>query len=169
MKLRQTSLTTPMGRVHLVTAPAGLCALSWEAGWEAARLALARRFGTLQFEEDPYLGGIPDLLRAYFNGALGALGAIPTDPGGTPFQRRAWAALRQIPAGSTWSYGQQAAFMGRPEAARAVGQANGSNPIPIVVPCHRVVAATGQLGGFSSGLERKRWLLRHEGVLAAQG
>ena len=92
--------------------------------------------------------------------------AIPVDPGGTPFQARVWRALRRIPAGTTRSYGQIARKLGQPTALRAVGHANGRNPISIVVPCHRLVGADGSLTGYGGGLARKRWLLEHEGALA---
>ncbi len=89
--------------------------------------------------------------------------------GGTDFQRRVWAALREIPSGTTRTYGDIAAELGEPGAARAVGLANGANPVAIVVPCHRVIGSAGALTGFGGGLERKRWLLEHEGVLLALG
>jgi methylated-DNA-[protein]-cysteine S-methyltransferase len=104
-------------------------------------------------------------LRAYFRGDLTALDGIPVDPeGGTPFQREVWLMLRGIPAGSTWSYQELARRVGRPSAVRAVGAANGANPVPLVLPCHRVIGANGRLVGYGGGLDRKRWLLGHEGV-----
>ena len=84
------------------------------------------------------------------------------DPRGTDFQRRVWAALREIPYGATWTYGRLAAHLGAPGAARAVGLANGRNPLTIVVPCHRVVGASGALTGYAGGFDRKAWLLAHE-------
>ena len=89
---------------------------------------------------------------------------LPLAPRGTPFQQRVWERLREIPSGSTTSYGEIAFEIGRPGAARAVGGAVGRNPLSLIVPCHRVVAADGSIGGFASGLDRKRWLLAHEGV-----
>jgi methylated-DNA-[protein]-cysteine S-methyltransferase len=94
---------------------------------------------------------------------------LPLDPSGTEFQRRVWDALRTIPYGATTSYGAIARRLGDPHATRAVGAANGQNPIPIVVPCHRVVGAKGELTGFGGGLDRKRWLLEHEGALMRLG
>jgi O-6-methylguanine DNA methyltransferase len=88
--------------------------------------------------------------------------SVPVDPSGSDFAQKAWAFLRQIPFGQTRSYGAQARAIAGPNAARAVGRANGSNPIAIVIPCHRVIGADGSLTGFSSGIERKRWLLDHE-------
>jgi methylated-DNA-[protein]-cysteine S-methyltransferase len=90
---------------------------------------------------------------------------IPLDAPGTAFQRRVWDALRAIPYGTTLSYGELARRLGDVRATRAVGAANGKNPIPIIVPCHRVVGANGALTGFGGGLDRKRWLLEHEGAL----
>jgi len=90
---------------------------------------------------------------------------LPLDPPGTPFQRRVWSALRIIPYGTTVSYGELARRLGEVRATRAVGAANGKNPIPIIVPCHRVIGARGELTGFGGGLDRKRWLLEHEGAL----
>lgn len=101
-------------------------------------------------------------LRAYFAGDAQAFAGLTLAPLGTDFQRRVWTALREIPFGSTESYGALARRIGRPGAARAVGQANHRNPLCIVLPCHRVVAARGALGGYAGGLDRKRWLLRHE-------
>jgi methylated-DNA-[protein]-cysteine S-methyltransferase len=101
-------------------------------------------------------------LMAYFQGIQTDFAALTLDPQGTPFQRRVWQELRRIPRGQTISYKELAQRIGNPQACRAVGQANGRNPIPLIIPCHRVIAADGGLGGYSSGLERKRWLLRHE-------
>jgi methylated-DNA-[protein]-cysteine S-methyltransferase len=105
---------------------------------------------------------ITDALAQYFAGSLTALDAVAVRTGGSTFQRRVWAALREIPAGSTTSYGWLAALLEIPNASRAVGLANGANPIAIVVPCHRVIGADGSLTGYGGGLARKRWLLDHE-------
>jgi methylated-DNA-[protein]-cysteine S-methyltransferase len=102
-------------------------------------------------------------LAAYFSGDLTAIDTLTVAPDGTPFQRRVWAALRTIPPGSTWSYAELAAAVG--SVARAVGAANGANPVALVVPCHRVIGADGGLVGYGGGLPIKRWLLRHEGAL----
>jgi methylated-DNA-[protein]-cysteine S-methyltransferase len=110
----------------------------------------------------------PDMIRQaladYFAGDLGTIGRIEVATAGTPFQRDVWAALRTIRAGTTMSYGALARRLGRPSAVRAVGTANGANPISIVVPCHRVIGADASLTGYGGGLERKRWLLTHEGA-----
>ena len=102
---------------------------------------------------------------AYFAGELDALSDLPVAVRGTAFETAVWQALRQIPAGHTWSYAALAASLGRPRAVRAVGRANGKNPVSLVLPCHRVIGADGRLVGYGGGLERKAWLLRHEGAL----
>jgi methylated-DNA-[protein]-cysteine S-methyltransferase len=104
------------------------------------------------------------LLRRYFGGDLAVLDGIPVELNGTPFQKEVWQALRRIPAGSTISYAELARRIGSPSAVRAVGTANGANPVAVIVPCHRVIGADGSLTGYGGGLERKQWLLAHEGV-----
>jgi methylated-DNA-[protein]-cysteine S-methyltransferase len=103
-------------------------------------------------------------LEAYFEGELAAIDNVPTATNGTAFQREVWDALRLIPVGRTLSYGALAAKLGRPAAVRAVGLANGANPIAVVVPCHRVIGADASLTGYGGGIDRKRWLLAHEGA-----
>ncbi|HEY6157317.1 MAG TPA: methylated-DNA--[protein]-cysteine S-methyltransferase [Gemmatimonadales bacterium] len=104
----------------------------------------------------------------YFDGSRTSFD-LPLDAAGSPFERRVWDLLRTIPYGATTSYGALARRLGDPRATRAVGAANGKNPIPIIVPCHRVVGARGELTGFGGGLDRKRWLLEHEGALLSLG
>lgn len=111
-------------------------------------------------------GGVRAAFARYFGGETSALDALRVDPGGTPFQSKVWLALREIAAGKTWSYQQLAERVGSPAAMRAVGAANGANPIPLVLPCHRVIGKSGKLVGYGGGLERKAWLLRHEGMRA---
>jgi methylated-DNA-[protein]-cysteine S-methyltransferase len=160
-------LETPIGVLLLIADRAGrLQAAEWADA--AARLAplLRRRFATtleaLAPARDP--GGLTGALAAYFAGAIAAIDALPVGAAGTPFQHQVWAALRAIPAGSTATYGTVAARLGRPAATRAVGHANGANPVSVVVPCHRLVGADGSLTGYGGGLARKRWLLTHEGA-----
>ncbi|HZB51376.1 MAG TPA: methylated-DNA--[protein]-cysteine S-methyltransferase [Mycobacteriales bacterium] len=107
------------------------------------------------------LAAAADQLAAYFAGEREAF-RLPLAPVGTAFQRKVWAALREIPYGRTTTYGELAAGLGQPTAARAVGLANGRNPIAVIVPCHRVIGRDGTLTGFGGGLDRKRWLLEHE-------
>jgi methylated-DNA-[protein]-cysteine S-methyltransferase len=109
---------------------------------------------------------IRDVLSRYFAGDFEAIERVAVELNGTPFQTRVWNALRRIPAGTTISYGELARRVGEPAAVRAVGAANGANPIAVVVPCHRVIGANGTLTGYGGGLDRKRWLLTHERVEA---
>lgn len=115
-------------------------------------------------EKDPGRRGSAVL--AYFAGELTALESLPVELEGTPFELKVWSALRTIPCGTTWSYGQLAAAIGQPKASRAVGLANGRNPVALVVPCHRVIGANGALTGYGGGVHRKAWLLAHEGARA---
>jgi len=109
--------------------------------------------------------GVVERIRRYFAGDLHAIDDVPVRfDRGTPFQHDVWHALRTIPVGETISYAELARRVGRPTAFRAVGAANGQNPVGVVVPCHRVIASDGTLGGYAGGLERKRWLLHHEGA-----
>ena len=111
------------------------------------------------------LPGIADVLRRYFAGEISALEAIPVELNGTAFQKEVWLALRRIPPGATISYSELAKRIGRAAAVRAVGTANGANPVAVIVPCHRVIGSDGSLIGYGGGLERKRWLLTHEGTV----
>jgi methylated-DNA-[protein]-cysteine S-methyltransferase len=168
VRLLIAPVATPTGRMFAVTGDYGrLKALEWDDHSDRMATLVRRYQGPgVEFAEVPTPPApIGDALERYFAGDLIALDALETDPGGTPFQRECWAALRRIPPGETRSYSQQAATIGRPAATRAVGLANGANPIAIVVPCHRVVGADGSLTGFGGGLERKRWLLEHEGAV----
>ena len=118
---------------------------------------------------DDVLRTTASALAAYFAGDLAALGRIPVAPVGTPFQLRTWRALVRIPAGATRSYADLARAVGSPGASRAVGHANGTNSIALVLPCHRVVTSAGTLGGYGGGLDKKRWLLAHEGAPGFSG
>ena len=157
-------LATPIGVALLVVDERGrLRALDWADHEARMRRLLRPRDAPLG--EAPAPQAVRRPLEAYFSGELEALDDIDCEPGGTPFQRAVWAALRRISAGQTMSYGALAAQLGAPAAARAVGHANGANPISVVVPCHRLVGAGGSLTGYGGGLARKRWLLAHEGAL----
>lgn len=112
---------------------------------------------------------IRDALAAYFSGELAAIDSIAVETGGTDFQRRLWHALRDIPPGQTTTYGALAARLGAPQAVRAIGAANGANPISIVLPCHRVIGADSRLTGYGGGIARKKWLLTHEGAAFRAG
>ncbi|MEM7203879.1 MAG: methylated-DNA--[protein]-cysteine S-methyltransferase [Planctomycetota bacterium] len=133
---------------------------------DAAILGQLAAGGSLQLDAERTSTPVAQL-REYFAGARHTFD-LTLDLRGTPFRCSVWHALLEIPFGATQSYGALAAQIGRPQAARAVGQANHHNPIPIVVPCHRVLGASGALTGFGGGLDAKRWLLRHEGVRPAR-
>lgn len=153
---------SPIGDMLLVTDGVRLCALEF-ADYEDRLLTSLRRHYPGQTPEpaaDPTEASAR--LAAYFAGDLTAIDAIPVAAAGTAFQNLVWTALRRIPPGSTTSYARLAASIGRPRAIRATGAANGANPISIVVPCHRVVGASGGLTGYGGGLARKEWLLAHE-------
>jgi len=157
-------IPTPIGVGLAITDAAGrLRAFDWEDHVPRMRRLLRLHYGPAA---EPVEGAAPtavaQVFEAYFAGALTALDTLTTATAGTPFQRQAWAALRRIPAGRTVSYGELATEIGRPKAVRAVGLANGANPIGVVVPCHRVIGADGGLTGYGGGIERKRWLLAHE-------
>jgi methylated-DNA-[protein]-cysteine S-methyltransferase len=119
---------------------------------------------TLEWTHNPH--GLTEPISRYFAGELAAIDTLPVETGGTQFQQEVWRALREIPCGSTMSYGRLAKYIGRPAAIRAVGLANGANPVAVVVPCHRVIGANGSLTGYGGGIERKRWLLDHERQLS---
>ena len=112
------------------------------------------------------LPAVSAVLTRYFAGEIGSLDTIAVELNGTPFQKKAWQALRRIPAGSTISYAELAKRIGEPSAVRAVGAANGANPVAVIVPCHRVIGSNGTLTGYGGGLDRKQWLLAHEGVVS---
>ncbi|MGV3619602.1 MAG: methylated-DNA--[protein]-cysteine S-methyltransferase [Archangium sp.] len=115
--------------------------------------------------DDGFFAGVVDQMHAYFAGHLTEFD-VPLAPQGTPFQKKVWAALREIPMGTTTTYGALAAHLGQASASRAVGAANGKNPISLIVPCHRVIGTSGTLTGYAGGLELKQWLLEHEATLA---
>lgn len=151
----------------IVTDEAGTVrAADWEDHEDRVLLLLRRYCGADTIRLRPRQSPSPAgrALEAYFGGELAAIDAVAVQTGGTEFQREVWAGLRRIPVGRTVSYGALAASLGRPKATRAVGLANGSNPISIIVPCHRVIGADSSLTGYGGGLERKRWLLAHEGA-----
>jgi methylated-DNA-[protein]-cysteine S-methyltransferase len=164
-RLRLDRLATPIGEALIVTDEAGrLRAFDW-ADRERGMVRLLRlHYGSMVPEPGAAPKDVKRLLRRYFDGDLGCLGAIAWRTAGTAFQRAVWAALPRIAPGKTLSYGALAAKLGCPRAVRAIGLANGSNPISVVVPCHRVIGADGALTGYGGGLARKRWLLEHEGA-----
>ncbi len=160
-------IDTAIGEMILVADHDGnLRAIDWADHEMRMRRLLRLHYGKDGFALEPAVNpsGLSDAILRYFAGDLSAIDRLPVQTAGTPFQREVWRALRDIPVGTTLSYAQIAERIGRPTAVRAVGLANGSNPVGIVVPCHRVIGANGSLTGYGGGMERKRWLLDHEGV-----
>jgi methylated-DNA-[protein]-cysteine S-methyltransferase len=163
-------IATPMGELIIVAdAQGNLRTIDWTDHEARMKALLNRQYGkgryTLNPKRDP--GGLSSAMRRYFKGDLAAIDKLPVKTAGTPFQRSVWRALRGIKCGSTISYAELARRIGSPTAVRAVGLANGQNPISIVVPCHRVIGSNGQLTGYGGGLHRKEWLLQHEGAKLA--
>lgn len=152
-----------LGEILLAGTPDALCALDFGDCRERMDRLLGRRWPGARLEPKPGFGGFKERIEAYLNGDLQSLTGIRTDSNGTAFEEQVWASLRTITAGSAISYGRLAARIGRSGAARAVGRANSLNPIALVVPCHRVIGGDGSLTGYAGGLERKKWLLAHEG------
>lgn len=162
MTLIFTTIPSPVGALKLVASDAGLVAILWETDRDGRV-----RLGAMEETPDhPVLAEATRQLGDYFAGRRTAFD-LPLDFRGSAFQKQVWAALLTIPFGETRSYGQIARQIGRPSASRAVGAANGRNPISIVAPCHRVIGTGGALTGFAGGLEAKAFLLAHEGVRAA--
>lgn len=170
MTIETAVVQTPLGPVRLYSKGGALAGLEFTA--RAARCAalerqLQRYLGSFETREVRDPAGARSRLESYFAGERHALSGQKVELHGTPFQLAVWRELRRIPPGHTLSYAALAARIARPRAVRAVGQANGSNPVSLFVPCHRVIAADGGLGGYGGGLERKRWLLEFEGLTVA--
>jgi methylated-DNA-[protein]-cysteine S-methyltransferase len=159
---------SPMGDILLMHDGQRLAALEFGDHEDRMRRLAARYLDDTSFERTDKTSHFGKALQAYFEGDIQVIDTLATMALGTEFQAQCWAALRKIPAGETRSYSQQATMIGNPKAVRAVGLANGANPIGIVVPCHRVVGADGTLTGYGGGLPRKRWLLAHEAKWAAK-
>ncbi len=165
LTLRRETLHSPLGEVLILTDDEGrLRALDFDTHEDRLHRLLDRHYGRggWMVEDAPAPTDALAAVRAYFAGDLRAIDALPTATGGTAFQREVWAALREVGPDRPVSYGAIAARIGRPKAVRAVGLANGANPVAIVVPCHRVIGGSGALTGYGGGLDRKRWLLEHE-------
>ena len=159
-------LPTPIGTALLVTdADGALRALDWEDYEPRMRQLLRLQYGAVELDDARAPRELRAALTSYFKGDLDRLSGIEWRVAGTPFQQKVWHALPKIPAGTTMSYGALAARLKMPRAVRAVGHANGSNPISVVLPCHRLIGGSGSLVKYGGGLMRKRWLLEHEGVV----
>jgi len=173
MRLFRSNLPTPLGDMLALSSDEGLCALEFTTVKGRARgeerlsrldARLARWFPAHDIveRETAIIARTRAWLIAYFDGTSAAVEDLPLDMRGAPFEKRVWTALRTIPAGQTTSYGAIAQALGTAGASRAVGAANGANPIAIVVPCHRVIGSNGSLTGYGGGLDRKTWLIDHE-------
>ena len=164
--LRYAAIESPIGRLHAVDRDGRLCTLAFDDDrWAEVRAALVARSGVAMV--DGQVAAAP-AIEAYFAGDLHAIDRIEVEMEGTEFQRRVWNQLRRIPCGQTTTYGAIAAALGQPTATRAVGAANGQNPVAVVVPCHRVIGRDGTLTGYGGGLPRKRALLELEGAIARE-
>jgi methylated-DNA-[protein]-cysteine S-methyltransferase len=155
-------IPTPLGEAVIISDNEGALRLFyWDDPTHRWQAALARRYGQVTLKQTG-AGVHGKALARYFAGDIAVLDTLPVAFNGTPFQNRVWNALRRIRGGTTTSYGALAKRIGAPSAVRAVGLANGQNPIGLIVPCHRVIGSDGSLTGYGGGLERKRWLLAHE-------
>ncbi len=157
-----TSVDSPVGTLTLSASDGFVTSMYMHGQRHAPPAPVAAR------RDDAWFAGVVDQLHAYFDGDLTEF-QVPIRLEGTDFQRRVWSHLQDIPYGETISYGELARRVGSPKASRAVGLANGRNPVSIIVPCHRVIGANGQLTGYGGGLERKTWLLEHEVSHRADG
>jgi len=164
VRLLRCPMTTPLGEIILLHDTEHLVALLWGDGLARGMAHLERHLPPWNEETVSTIPDCTDALESYFNGDVSALAEVRVKPPGTAFQRHVWDTLSTIPPGEAWSYKALAERVGRPTAQRAVAGANGRNPIPLVIPCHRVIASDGKLGGFSCGLHRKIWLLEHEDI-----
>ncbi len=167
--LGASTIDTPIGELTVIASSAGIRAVLWPVDGERDRTGVGDDVepldGEISVSTQQVLGEATTQLEEYFRGERRQFD-VPLDPVGTEFQQAAWDALRSIEFGRTASYGEQAERMGDRNKARAVGAANGKNPISIIVPCHRVVGSDGSLTGFAGGTETKRWLLDHEARVA---
>jgi methylated-DNA-[protein]-cysteine S-methyltransferase len=165
LHFRIDRLDTPIGELLIVTdRKQNLCAVDWTDYENRMHRLLRLHYGENGFAFEPARNpnDVRHAISRYFEGELSAIETLPVETGGTVFQRLVWYALRNITCGTTVSYAELAKQIGRPAAVRAVGLANGSNPVGVVVPCHRVIGADGSLTGYGGGIERKSWLLQHE-------
>lgn len=172
LHLLMDRIDTPIGDMLIVSDHDGnLRAVSWADHETRMRRLLQLHYGQSGFTLAPARNpnGLAQAISRYFAGELTAIDALPVQTAGTPFQRNVWRALRTIPCGTTTTYAKLAAQIGKPAAVRAVGLANGANPVGVIVPCHRVIGSNGSLTGYADGIARKSWLLHHERSLPTTG
>ncbi len=158
------TLESPIGPLTIAARGSKVCLVHFGKPSSYVRTSLSRWYPGAQVTQADDAGGAREVLTRYFDGDLVSLDEIQVELHGTEFQQRVWTALRSVPAGSTASYSELARRIGAPAAVRAVGAANGSNPVAVVLPCHRIIGSNGSLTGYGGGLHRKRWLLNHEGI-----
>ena len=159
------TVESPIGALTIAERAARVCMLHFGADGADIDTTLERWYPG-EPRDRRRIDTVRGMLTRYFDGHPGVIDDVAVELNGTPFQKRVWQALRRIPAGTTISYAELARRIGEPAAVRAVGAANGANPVALIVPCHRVIGADGTLTGYGGGIDRKRWLLVHEGVVA---
>jgi methylated-DNA-[protein]-cysteine S-methyltransferase len=159
-----TTIDSPVGKLTIAAHGSSVCLVHFGAATPRVKATISAWYPDVAIESAGDPGGAVDALHRYFAGDLAALDEVDVDLHGTGFQRSVWMALRSVKVGTTMSYAQLAARVGAPSAVRAVGAANGANPIAVILPCHRIIGSNGSLTGYGGGLDRKRWLLDHEGV-----
>ena len=162
-ELQLDSIDSPIGPILIVVDGEQMSALDFADCEQRMMTLLERRYGPVHLTQATDPCGFSSRIRSYLTGNYSCLDTIPVSIGGTAFQQQVWLALRTIAPGTTTTYSELAAKLGKPAAYRAVGRTNGLNPVGIVLPCHRVIGADASLTGYAGGIERKQWLLRHEG------
>mgnify|MGYP003444436049 CR=1 FL=1 len=167
VRILYTSFNSPIGKIHLALTEKGLCEIGIGESKKKFISSLQKTYNIKPVKDDAAFKDLVKLLKRYLNGEKLRID-IPFDLKGTSFEKKVWKALLKIPYGKTKSYGEIAKEIGLPNGARAVGNACGKNPIPIIIPCHRVIAGNGGLGGYTGGIGIKKRLLRIEGVLCSQ-
>lgn len=156
---------SPLGEIYIVVDQEQLVFLDFNDNNERIQKLLKRRFGEYELTHCPGILAMRSRLDRYFEGDWGAFHGLDMSTGGTEFQKTVWDGLTTIPRGGSVSYDQLARDIGNPKAVRAAASANASNPISIIIPCHRVIGKNGAMRGYAGGIERKVWLLRHEGAI----
>jgi methylated-DNA-[protein]-cysteine S-methyltransferase len=164
VSLEIATLESPIGPLTVAAHEGRVCLLHFGAEDDGVRDWIGRWYRGMPVDRVADPAGAGGVLKRYFAGDLGSLDGIAVELNGTAFQRRVWERLRGVRAGTTSSYLRLASDVGASKAVRAVGAANGANPVAIIVPCHRIIGTNGSLTGYGGGLDRKQWLLRHEGV-----
>jgi methylated-DNA-[protein]-cysteine S-methyltransferase len=158
------TIDSPVGALTIAARGRHVCLVHFGAASAPVRASIASWYPGVAIAEAADPGGAVRVLRRYFDGDVDCLDAVDVELHGTEFQRAVWLALRSVKAGTTLSYARLAERVSAPSAVRAVGAANGANPVALILPCHRIIGSNGSLTGYGGGLDRKRWLLEHEGV-----